>query len=343
MNRIKILFILYILVVSCSNDKDKVLTVFKDEINVSPSRVVSLEDYDVLKPIDVLKVNEDYLIRDDKAYNLFTKINFQRNTITRGIDKGNGPNEVNFITSVEQYKNKILIFDTSNKKISSIDIDNDSTLTLREETTLNAQNRSSMINYINNGFIGSGMFKDFWIGYFDIHSEALKSSISFPVFEETDHLVDIQKSVIFINTLTTVHPHKNKFVAATMKCGVLSFCEMSNDNIINEYKQIKYYPPQFNVVDDFGNIAYDKQYKVAFCDIDCCDDYVYVLYSGRSFETHGLLNHHCEHLLVYDWSGSPIKHYKLEIPMSSMRYDNQNKSIYGIGYNTEGVLLEYKL
>ena len=70
MNRIKILFILYISVVSCSNDKDKVLTVFKDEIKAIPSRVVSLEDYDVLKPINVLKVNEDYLIRDDKTSHL---------------------------------------------------------------------------------------------------------------------------------------------------------------------------------------------------------------------------------------------------------------------------------
>lgn len=70
MNRIKIIFILYISVVSCSNDKDKVLTVFKDEIKAIPSRVVSLEDYDVLKPINVLKVNEDYLIRDDKTSHL---------------------------------------------------------------------------------------------------------------------------------------------------------------------------------------------------------------------------------------------------------------------------------
>ena len=70
MNRIKILFILYISVVSCSNDKDKVLTVFKDEIKAIPSRVVSLEDYDGLKPINVLKVNEDYLIRDDKTSHL---------------------------------------------------------------------------------------------------------------------------------------------------------------------------------------------------------------------------------------------------------------------------------
>ncbi len=343
MAHIKFLFLLSLSFVSCSDHKDKVLTAFKDEIKVSPNRVISLEDYDVLKPLDVLRVSNDYLIRDDKAYNLFAKVNFQTNTITKGIDKGNGPDEVNFITSVEQFKDKILIYDTSKKMISAIDTNNDSILTLKKEKTLNTQNRISMINYINNGLIGSGIFKDFWIGCFDEYAEILKSSIAFPVFEETNRLTDVQKSVLFINTLTAVHPHKNKFVAATMKCGVLSFCEIGREDIIREYKQIKYYPPQFSVVDDYGNIAYDKQYNVAFCDIDCSDEYVYVLYSGRSFETHGLLNHHCEHLLVYNWNGTPIKHYKLEIPMFSMRYDNETKLIYGIGYNPEGVFLEYKL
>ena len=141
------------------------------------------------------------------------------------------------------------------------------------------------------------MFKDFWIGFFDEYDK-LKSSIDFPTFKETQNLKNIQKSIIFVNTLITVHPRKNKFVAATMKCGVLSFCEVTEDKTINEYSQIKYYPPQFSIVDEVGNIAYDKEYNVAFCDIDCSNDKVFVLYSGRSFKTHGLQNHHCEHLLI---------------------------------------------
>lgn len=344
MSYFKILSVFCVVLISCNSSKDPVLSTFKDEVVLKPVKIVSLEKYDILKPIDALKINEDYLIRDDKTYNLFTKINFKTNTVVKGIDKGNGPNEVNLITSIEQYENQILVFDTSKRKIFSIEFENDSSeIFLKEKRSIHTQNRVSIINYVDDGVIGSGMFKEFWIGYFDKYSDTLKSDISFPTFEETKNLRDIQKSIIFVNTLTATHPSKNKFVAATMKCGVLSFCEIINHKIINEYSQIKYYPPQFSIVDEVGNIAYDREYKVAFCDIDSSNDYIFILYSGRSFKTHGLQNHHCEHLLIYDWSGNPIKHYRLEEPMYSMRYDSVNKSIYGIGFSPEGVLLEYRL
>ena len=54
-------------------------------------------------------------------------------------------------------------------------------------------------------------------------------------------------------------------------------------------------------------------------------------------------SHHCEHLFVYNWDGVPVKYYHLEVPLYSMKYDKVNNSIYGIGYNPEGVFIEYKL
>ena len=75
----------------------------------------------------------------------------------------------------------------------------------------------------------------------------------------------------------------------------------------------------------------------------CDNTYVYALYSGRTFNEHGMLSHHCKNLLVYDWEGNPIKRYLLDIPLYSMQYDEKNRVIYGIAYNPEGVLVEYQL
>ena len=54
-------------------------------------------------------------------------------------------------------------------------------------------------------------------------------------------------------------------------------------------------------------------------------------------------SHHCEHLLVYDWDGNPIQHYILGIPLSSVKYDKEKNTIYGIAYDPEGVFVEYQL
>ena len=56
-----------------------------------------------------------------------------------------------------------------------------------------------------------------------------------------------------------------------------------------------------------------------------------------------MLSHHCEHLLVYDRDGNPVKHYTLDIPLFSMKYDSEKNTIYGIGYNPEGIFVEYQL
>ena len=61
----------------------------------------------------------------------------------------------------------------------------------------------------------------------------------------------------------------------------------------------------------------------------------------KLFRYNSLVNH-CEHLLVYDWDGNPIKHYILDIPMWSMQYDIEKNSIYGIAYNPEGGFIEYQ-
>ncbi len=70
---------------------------------------------------------------------------------------------------------------------------------------------------------------------------------------------------------------------------------------------------------------------------------MYALYSGRTFTEHGMESHHCEHLLVYDWDGNPIQHYILGIPLSSVKYDKEKNTIYGICYDPEGVFVEYQL
>jgi hypothetical protein len=52
---------------------------------------------------------------------------------------------------------------------------------------------------------------------------------------------------------------------------------------------------------------------------------------------------HCEHLLVYDWEGNPVRRYILDIPIHKMIYNKDKNSIYGLAENPEGVLVEYQL
>lgn len=51
-----------------------------------------------------------------------------------------------------------------------------------------------------------------------------------------------------------------------------------------------------------------------------------------------------EHVLIYDWDGKPIKHLMLEKPIyGNLNYDSETHILYGIGYDPEGMILEYDL
>lgn len=206
------------------------------------------------------------------------------------------------------------------------------------------KSRPFLINLLSNGkMIALGFFQNNWVSYFDRENNLL-SGIPFPTFDETDMLPNAALSTIYLSTLISVKPDGEKMVCATQKCGVLSFCSIERDTIIT-YKQMKYYPPKLNIPkkDNASLIVYSRDNKVGFCGVVSDDKYVFVLYSGRTFNTHNNLSHHCEHLLVCDWGGNSIKHFILDKPLYTMSYDVERKIIYGIGYDPEGVILEYEL
>lgn len=60
------------------------------------------------------------------------------------------------------------------------------------------------------------------------------------------------------------------------------------------------------------------------------DNFIYALYSGRSFKEYKMSCSDAEYIYVYDWSGNLIKLYKLDVPVSRICLDEQNEKLYAI-------------
>ncbi len=92
------------------------------------------------------------------------------------------------------------------------------------------------------------------------------------------------------------------------------------------------YTPIYSVVDANGSpsMAETGKTKLAFLDIACTDEFVYVLYSGKNHEDYpGLLIEHGETVYVFDWEGNPVKKYKLDKGITSMGLSEDQSFIYG--------------
>ncbi len=338
------LLILIVLVFACnkSNPDDPL-----EHFNMSavsklrPSSVIDLEQFDILKPVGVVKQDSKYYIREKNNENIFTEINFVTKKKINGVNIGNGPGDILSIGGFQNRDNKILIYDINKNTIFQITHNQHSRLTLEKFHKINYEKELFILSYADSTIIASGIFEDYWLSCLNFTDELL-SFIDFPSFTEIEHIPGLQKSILFLSTHTSFSPNGKKLVAATQSLGVISFYEITNHNKLIEKKEIKYFPPIFTVKER-GNIAYDRKSKIGFCALDSDDKYVYALYSGRTFEKAGMESHYCEHLLVYNWDGVPVKYYHLEIPLFSMKFDKEKNTIYGIGYNPEGVFIEYKL
>jgi hypothetical protein len=342
------LYFFYLLIssvlISCSESINNPIDHFSESLTekISVTKQISLEEFDILKPVRALRMNSSsYMIQDGQRKDIFNFVNSNSKKIAKGGCFGNGPQEFTSIGNIQKQGDNVIVYDISHKRLSKIEVLSDNVLTMQEMRNIDTKNTLFMTHCIDSNLIASGIFKDYWLMHMG-KDDTICSTIDFPYFDELKNTPPMQKSILYLSTLIANSPNKKKIVAVTQKHGVIAFLNYNDNQLLKSYKQLKYYAPKFQILEG-GNIAFSKDNKTGFCSVDCDDTYVYTLYSGRTSNEHGMLNHHCENLLVYDWEGNPIKRYLLDTPLYSMQYDKKNHIIYGIAYNPEGVLVEYQL
>lgn len=339
------ILILYIVlpILSCNQIIDNPIQHFEKSPNkkLTPIRSIDLEEFEILKPAQVFRMNDSYMIWDLTDERIFSLVNFDSKKVIKGIRRGSGPGEILSTISLQVKDDKFLIYDADRRKLNQVVVSADTILILNEVEEINFDTRLFVINYQDSHMIANGLFEDAWLVTIQSDGEII-SKVDFPTFEETDNTPKMELSMLYLSTHTANKPDNKKVIAVTQDFGVISFFNYINGSVLEEYKQLKYYGPKF-ILPERGGIAWSKEGLVGFCGLDCDDEYVYTIYSGRTYSEYGMESHHCENLLVYDWEGNPVKHYTLDIPLFSMKFDKEKNTIYGIGYNPEGVFVEYQL
>ncbi len=300
---------------------------------------IELEQYGIYKPGNIVKFDDKYIIQDQSDDYLIKAINAKESAVYKGFHRGNGPEEFILISSLQVVDSVPFVYDIVKKQLHKLSF-NDSVITSEIVFTLSTEDRPSLVLNTSKGIVESGVFQEGWIKYSNAKGIQI-ATLDFPEFSVLDHLTSTDQSIIYMSTLMAAKPDGNKIAFATQKAGVLAIAEYSEDSLA-EIVQKRYFPADV-VKGANGQIAYRKEGKVGFCDISCSNDLIYALYSGKVRETAGSSAFHCQHMLVYDWDGNPVKHFILEQNMLSAKYDSESNKIYGIGYAPEGCILEYDL
>ena len=91
------------------------------------------------------------------------------------------------------------------------------------------------------------------------------------------------------------------------------------------------------------SVAHNALHPMGFTDLEVSTDYVYALYSGRTFAEYRLEEWLGESIRVYDWHGNLKKEYRLDVPVLNICVDEKGKRIYAFANIPDPTLVYFDL
>lgn len=323
-----------VLLLSCAkSNKEPVLSGFNKviEISSSVSKIQSTklgEIVDMLIVDTVLVVNEMF---NDSIFKLFNVKSGKY--LCSSIRTGRGPNEMVYPRAIHHLKDDIVTTYCENQKaLFYISINN---FLSRNNSFLRVVkfNRSDILRAypINDSLsICTGMFKEGRYCLYNLNSNIGNVKYNYPSDDIHNKESNLIKAFAFQGGIS-IKPDLKKFVSVTYFAGNIEIFDIVNNDFVRTYKHI-YYLPQYKDMRGKG-AAFIKKNKNGFISLATSNDYIFVLYSGRSKEEYSM-DYYCgNNLLVFDWSGKAIMSIKLDKSIRDMTLDRKNMKIYAYSIN----------
>lgn len=190
--------------------------------------------------------------------------------------------------------------------------------------------------------ISTGMFDEGRYGLMNNNSE--EYFLSYPEIPSYRTINDTLRSALFASNIIKIKPDGTKFVCANMQSGIIDFCSLIPCTNITRVAELNLYSPKATVKNMRRTpVAYSTDNLFGFCDIEITDEYIYALYSGRSYRKYKDQIVYGERIVVFDWEGNHVHTYLLRNPFTSISFNKEENAIYGLTNNPNSVLIKYTL
>ncbi|MBP3833630.1 MAG: hypothetical protein ILA03_06705 [Bacteroidaceae bacterium] len=341
-----LLLIIAFLIVSCSARNDgrfiDPLEHFNDQpaYQLKANNRIDLDCYEIYKPWAITREKGTYFIYDDVGHDLIKVLNPQKGTIKKGVNRGSGPGEIILSEGFYKMESTTGLIENNRMMLYKLNVSTDSVY-LTPHIDYNSFQFLYNPAFYNDRIISTAFNDSVWIRYYE--GNRLVSTIDYPHFEETEHLSGGDMAWAFISMRFRFKPDGKRAVGALQSGCLISFFDCTESGI-SESVQHKYFPLDFAYTGkESRSIGETPDCRVGFCGLTCTDNYIYALYSGKTMENLTSA-FRASHVFVYDWEGRPVKRYELEKELfGDIGVDEDAGILYGISYDPEGCIIEYKL
>lgn len=203
---------------SCSdNEKSSVLHIedFSSSPHslLKPSKRIELEGYGVLNPRMIVNMNNKYLVVNKANNDVFNLIDDDKRTIVKGINKGAGPNEIMYLTGIENSNDRIVVYDGMRTAAYTISISGD-TFILSDIMDMSMEKgRVIFASFQNDAIAVSGYLPGCWAKY--TSSDNHDFDIPYPEIELIKDLTEHERSALLMNTHVALSPDGKHMALST--------------------------------------------------------------------------------------------------------------------------------
>ena len=319
--------------------------------DLSNAQTLSLKDSIVLENMDIL--NPHYIYYKD-SFLIFNSLqgkkeiqllNLSSGDVTEYRVIGQGRNEMQYYHTVNSTCGDMYLFaDNRMGKVYGVNLDS-----LKVNSDINYDLIYSLPIAEGNHFyrfmdlpqftVCVGMLKDGRFGIFEKETSTYCEQMEYPENEDIYSLGYMHKGALFSRTMMASDETGKQMVAACF--GLIDFYSVSDDGQLTLRKSNHYHFPQFEIGTYGPAISFEKKEKVGMTGLCADENYVYALYSTRTFEDYGERAYNAPYLLVWNWSGELAKIYNL--PVALYGFAISGNTVYGLSREESPIVYVFEL
>lgn len=280
--------------------------------------------------------NGKLLIRNLISEKLLTEYDLERNEKIKDLlEIGEGPVEFSKIISFRSLDdNRISIYEKDKFRYNIVELSNDKVPNIQRHSKLDTE----ISNLVGNEeyYIASGYFRK----RFMMTKLNGASIIFFGDYPDIKHEIKEESKGLFFQGYGTLNKNKGAFVFATNSIPVIDFYKFT-DKEPELIKRVEYpYDLHFEDISNGGlvSVRYTDKHKFGFRSITSSDNFVFILYSGKSKLTDGNEFSSGNEIHIYTFEGIPLAKMIFDLPLNVIRLDSEMNVLYGLSPKSDDTI-----
>lgn len=309
--------------------------------------ILDVPDILIGSPVGILKDGDNLIVLDYQHDSLFHRVDLAHNLYMGMFGaKGQGPDEFIYPSSLNRLDNGCFsCYDVGKRELSRICLETDGDEVAYSRLFKYAQMQTFDIVPLSDClFIVNGVMDGAMFSLIDNEGNVLSLSDEYPYKDDEEKNIPVRlRAMAYQGTLRVNSKDYFAYVTSSAKQVHLYKVE---DGMIRKTGEIidgyAHYKPDMNREGAYS-VTHDGKFPECYIDLSVTDNYVYALYSGRTFSKYKLSVYEGETIFVFDWTGNLLKVYQLDVAVKKLCVDEDKQVIYAVANIPEPTIVRFNL